>query len=193
MASNQEEASSSADPKGTKRDFSTAILERKKAANLLVVDEAVNDDNSMVSLNPETMEKLQIFRGDTILLKHCSNPYRRIGELYSQCSTVEYALDPSAVAASLPQSNVMGSSLVNRFLLPASNCEYTLNASCWMSCAGVALSIAAGLLGYDETSEYEDYPRYDGAEMPHSDDEEEAEEGEEGLSKCIGKELKKLL
>ncbi|ONK65936.1 uncharacterized protein A4U43_C06F2510 [Asparagus officinalis] len=168
MASNQEEASSSADPKGTKRDFSTAILERKKAANLLVVDEAVNDDNSMVSLNPETMEKLQIFRGDTILLKHCSNPYRRIGELYSQCSTVEYALDPSAVAASLPQSNVMGSSLVNRFLLPASNC-------------------------YDETSEYEDYPRYDGAEMPHSDDEEEAEEGEEGLSKCIGKELKKLL
>ncbi|XP_020270142.1 uncharacterized protein LOC109845316 isoform X3 [Asparagus officinalis] len=128
MASNQEEASSSADPKGTKRDFSTAILERKKAANLLVVDEAVNDDNSMVSLNPETMEKLQIFRGDTILLKHCSNPYRRIGELYSQCSTVEYALDPSAVAASLPQSNVMGSSLVNRFLLPASNCEYTLNA-----------------------------------------------------------------
>ncbi|ONK60781.1 uncharacterized protein A4U43_C08F22540 [Asparagus officinalis] len=48
-------------------------------------------------------------------------------------------------------------------------------------------------IGYDATSEYEDYPRYDGAEMPHSDDEEEAEEGEEGLSKCIGKELKKLL
>lgn len=55
--------------KGTKRDFSTAILERKKAANRLVVDEAVNDDNSVVSLNPETMEKLQLFRGDTVLLK----------------------------------------------------------------------------------------------------------------------------
>lgn len=55
--------------KGTKRDFSTAILERKKAPNRLVVDEAVNDDNSVVSLHPETMEKLQLFRGDTILIK----------------------------------------------------------------------------------------------------------------------------
>lgn len=53
----------------TKRDFSTAILERKKAPNRLVVDEAVNDDNSVVALHPETMEKLQLFRGDTILIK----------------------------------------------------------------------------------------------------------------------------
>ncbi|KAK3001713.1 hypothetical protein RJ639_020664 [Escallonia herrerae] len=59
----------SSDAKGTKRDFSTAILERKKAANRLVVDEAINDDNSVVSLHPETMEKLQLFRGDTILIK----------------------------------------------------------------------------------------------------------------------------
>lgn len=55
--------------KGGKKDFTTAILERKKAANRLVVDEAVNDDNSVISLHPATMEKLQIFRGDTILLK----------------------------------------------------------------------------------------------------------------------------
>lgn len=55
--------------KGTKRDFSTAILERKKAPNRLVVDEAINDDNSVVALHPETMEKLQLFRGDTILIK----------------------------------------------------------------------------------------------------------------------------
>ncbi|KAG5126192.1 hypothetical protein JHK82_027027 [Glycine max] len=65
---NQPESSSS-DAKGTKRDFSTAILERKKAPNRLVVDEAVNDDNSVVALHPNTMEKLQLFRGDTILLK----------------------------------------------------------------------------------------------------------------------------
>ncbi|KAL0375057.1 UNVERIFIED_CONTAM: Cell division cycle protein 48 [Sesamum radiatum] len=64
--SNQAESS---DAKGTKRDFSTAILERKKAPNRLVVDEAVNDDNSVVCLHPETMEKLQLFRGDTILIK----------------------------------------------------------------------------------------------------------------------------
>lgn len=52
-----------------KKDFSTAILERKKAPNRLVVDEAVNDDNSVVALNMETMEKLQLFRGDTVLIK----------------------------------------------------------------------------------------------------------------------------
>ncbi|KAJ6825004.1 cell division cycle protein 48-like protein [Iris pallida] len=69
MASQGPGEASSSDSKGTKRDFSTAILERKKAANRLIVDEAVNDDNSVVSMNPETMEKLQLFRGDTILLK----------------------------------------------------------------------------------------------------------------------------
>ena len=51
------------------KDFSTAILERKKAPNRLVVDEAINDDNSVVALNPATMERLQLFRGDTVLLK----------------------------------------------------------------------------------------------------------------------------
>jgi len=55
--------------KEEKKDFSTAILDRKKAANRLLVDEAVNDDNSVVSLHPATMEKLQLFRGDTVLLK----------------------------------------------------------------------------------------------------------------------------
>ncbi|KAK4761026.1 hypothetical protein SAY87_005919 [Trapa incisa] len=43
--------------KGSK-DFSTAILESKKAPNRLVVDEAINDDNSVVALQPDTMEKL---------------------------------------------------------------------------------------------------------------------------------------
>ncbi|KAK9279044.1 hypothetical protein L1049_012719 [Liquidambar formosana] len=59
----------SSEPKGAKKDFSTAILERKKAANRLVVDEAINDDNSVVSMHPDTMEKLQLFRGDTIMIK----------------------------------------------------------------------------------------------------------------------------
>ena len=52
-----------------KKDFSTAILERKKSPNRLVVDDAINDDNSVVSLNLKTMETLQLFRGDTVLLK----------------------------------------------------------------------------------------------------------------------------
>ncbi|KAJ6676638.1 AAA-FAMILY ATPASE [Salix viminalis] len=61
--------SSSTDPKSGKKDFSTAILERKKSPNRLVVDEAINDDNSVVAMHPDTMEKLQFFRGDTVLIK----------------------------------------------------------------------------------------------------------------------------
>ncbi|KAG8095781.1 hypothetical protein GUJ93_ZPchr0013g34196 [Zizania palustris] len=66
MASQGEPSSS--DPK-EKKDYSTAILERKKSPNRLVVDEATNDDNSVIGMHPDTMEKLQLFRGDTVLLK----------------------------------------------------------------------------------------------------------------------------
>ncbi|CAL5227564.1 g10557 [Coccomyxa viridis] len=63
-------SSPTAEEKGKdKKDFSTAILERKKSPNRLIVDEAVNDDNSIVALNLKTMEALQLFRGDTVLLK----------------------------------------------------------------------------------------------------------------------------
>ena len=55
--------------KSGKKDFSTAILKRKKLSNRLVVDEAVYDDNSFVALHPDTIQKLQLFRGDTILIK----------------------------------------------------------------------------------------------------------------------------
>jgi len=55
--------------KSGKKDFSTAILERKKSANRLIVDEAINDDNSVVAMHPAKMEKLQFFRGDTVLIK----------------------------------------------------------------------------------------------------------------------------
>lgn len=58
-----------------KKDFSTAILERKKSPNRLVVDESVNDDNSVVTLHSTTMEKLLLFRGDTILIKVCMYIY----------------------------------------------------------------------------------------------------------------------
>jgi len=39
--------------KDEKKDVSTAILERKKAPNRLIVDEATNDDNSVVALRYE--------------------------------------------------------------------------------------------------------------------------------------------
>ncbi|XP_073138535.1 cell division cycle protein 48 homolog isoform X2 [Henckelia pumila] len=59
----------SSDTKGNKKDYSTAILERKKSPNRLLVDEAINDDNSVVSMHPGRMEMLQLFRGDTILIR----------------------------------------------------------------------------------------------------------------------------
>ena len=40
-----------------------------EAPNRLVVDEATNEDNSAVALHCEKMEKLKLFRGDTVLIK----------------------------------------------------------------------------------------------------------------------------
>jgi len=42
---------------------------KKKNPNRLLVDEASNDDNSVVALNLASMEELQLFRGDTVLIK----------------------------------------------------------------------------------------------------------------------------
>jgi transitional endoplasmic reticulum ATPase len=50
-------------------DLSTAILKTKAKPNRLMVEEAVTDDNSVVTLSPDKMEELQLFRGDTVLLK----------------------------------------------------------------------------------------------------------------------------
>ena len=56
--------------KGEKElDLFDTAHKSKRAANRLVVDEAKNDDNSVVSLSPAKMEALQLFRGDTVLLK----------------------------------------------------------------------------------------------------------------------------
>ncbi|KAF3601795.1 hypothetical protein F2Q69_00035222 [Brassica cretica] len=56
-----------------KNDFNSAILERKKSPNRFVVDEAIDDDNSSVSLHHSTMEKAAAFPGDAILIKLGSN------------------------------------------------------------------------------------------------------------------------
>jgi len=50
-------------------DLATAILKRKDRPNRLLVEEAVNDDNSVVSLSQSKMDELHLFRGDTVLLK----------------------------------------------------------------------------------------------------------------------------
>ncbi|XP_014849642.1 PREDICTED: transitional endoplasmic reticulum ATPase-like isoform X1 [Poecilia mexicana] len=56
-----------AEPKG--EDFSTAILKEKHRPNRLIVDEALNEDSSIVSLSQNKTEELQLFRGDTVVLR----------------------------------------------------------------------------------------------------------------------------
>ncbi|KAG1874407.1 P-loop containing nucleoside triphosphate hydrolase protein [Suillus subluteus] len=60
---------SGAAPQPGPNDTSTAILRPKKSPNRLIVDEATSDDNSVATLNPATMEILQLFRGDTIIVR----------------------------------------------------------------------------------------------------------------------------
>ncbi|XP_051559504.1 transitional endoplasmic reticulum ATPase-like [Myxocyprinus asiaticus] len=59
--------SGASDPK--LEDFSTAILKQKIRPNRLIVDEATNEDNSIVCLSQVKMEELQLFRGDTVVLR----------------------------------------------------------------------------------------------------------------------------
>ncbi|KAM7418850.1 hypothetical protein PAMA_016124 [Pampus argenteus] len=55
------------DPKG--EDLSTAILKQKHRPNRLIVDEALNEDSSIVTLSQNKTEELQLFRGDTVVLR----------------------------------------------------------------------------------------------------------------------------
>jgi transitional endoplasmic reticulum ATPase len=44
-------------------------LERKKAPHKLTVEEAKNDDNSVIEMTQAKMDELKIFKGDTVLIK----------------------------------------------------------------------------------------------------------------------------
>lgn len=56
-------------PFSSPEDLSTAILKTKDKPNRLLVDEAVTDDNSVIHLSQTKMDELNLFRGDTVLLK----------------------------------------------------------------------------------------------------------------------------
>ncbi|RMZ13267.1 hypothetical protein D0862_02375 [Hortaea werneckii] len=60
---------SGAEPKADPEETSTAILKKKKKPNSLIVTDATTDDNSILALSNNTMETLQLFRGDTVLVK----------------------------------------------------------------------------------------------------------------------------
>ncbi|GBG32536.1 Transitional endoplasmic reticulum ATPase [Hondaea fermentalgiana] len=43
--------------------------EKKRSPNRLIVTDATNDDNSVISLSSAKMDELQLFRGDTVMIK----------------------------------------------------------------------------------------------------------------------------
>jgi len=54
---------------GQSEELATAILKKKEWPNRLLVEDAAQDDNSVVSLSQAKMDELGLFRGDTVLLK----------------------------------------------------------------------------------------------------------------------------
>ena len=52
-----------------KKDFSTAIMDKKKAPQKLQVEESKQDDNSVVEMTQAKMDELKIFKGDAVILK----------------------------------------------------------------------------------------------------------------------------
>jgi len=50
-------------------DAAAVPLQKKRNPNRLVVEEAVNDDNSVISLSPAKMDELNLYRGDNVLIK----------------------------------------------------------------------------------------------------------------------------
>ncbi len=49
--------------------MATAILNSKESPNKLIVDDSANDDCSMVAITEATLEKLELFRGDLVLVR----------------------------------------------------------------------------------------------------------------------------
>lgn len=50
-------------------DTATAILRTKSKPNRLVVEDSPNDDNSVIGLHQDKMDELDLYRGDTALIK----------------------------------------------------------------------------------------------------------------------------
>lgn len=49
--------------------LATAILKQKSKPNRLIVEDAINDDNSIISLAQSKMDELQLFRADSVIVK----------------------------------------------------------------------------------------------------------------------------
>ena len=52
-----------------KDPLATAILNQKSKPNRLIVEDAINDDNSIITLSQAKMDELQLFRADSVIVK----------------------------------------------------------------------------------------------------------------------------
>lgn len=52
-----------------KDELATAILKQKSKPNRLIVEDAINDDNSIITLSQAKMDELQLFRADSVIVK----------------------------------------------------------------------------------------------------------------------------
>jgi len=52
-----------------KDHLATAILNKKSKPNRLIVEESINDDNSIITLSQAKMDELQLFRADSVIVK----------------------------------------------------------------------------------------------------------------------------
>jgi transitional endoplasmic reticulum ATPase len=50
-------------------DLATIILQKKSSPNTFIVDDSITDDLSTVTLDPAKMKELDLFNGDTVLLR----------------------------------------------------------------------------------------------------------------------------
>ena len=57
-------------------ELACAILNKKSKPNRLIVEDAVNDDNSVVALSLAKMDELQLFRGDTVRIHRFQSDWK---------------------------------------------------------------------------------------------------------------------
>ena len=63
---------------GQSEELATAILKKKERPNRLLVEDAAQDDNSVVSLSQAKMDELGLFRGKLRLLYCTMGEYKSI-------------------------------------------------------------------------------------------------------------------
>lgn len=57
-------------------------MDKKKAPHKLTVEEAKNDDNSIIEMTQAKMDELKIFKGDTVLIKGMLTKFFILSILY---------------------------------------------------------------------------------------------------------------